>query len=179
MKTLETNRLILRLWQESDLEDLYEYAKEDGVGENAGWPKHKSIEESKQILNMFMNEKDVYAILYKENNNVIGSVGLHDRNRLDYPDKIQKEIGYVLSKSYWGQGLMSEAVNEVIKYCFNDLNLDILWCGHFDFNERSKRVVEKSGFKFYKNEKYEAKLLNKTFNSLLYILTKEDYYKNN
>lgn len=179
MKTLETKRLILRLWQDSDLEDLYEYASKEGVGENAGWPKHNSIEDSKEVLDMFISLKDVYAILYKENNKVIGSVGIHDRTKDEYSSKTQKEIGYVLSKSYWGQGLMSEAVKEVIKYCFNDLNIDILWCGHFDFNERSKRVVEKSGFKFYKTEIYEAKKLNKTFNSLRYILTKEDYYQNN
>ncbi len=47
---LTTNRLILRLWQETDSKDLYEYAKSELVGPNCGWPPHKSEEESKKII---------------------------------------------------------------------------------------------------------------------------------
>ena len=54
MKTLETERLILRNFKESDLDDLYEYAKVPGVGENAGWPHHEDIESTKKILNDFI-----------------------------------------------------------------------------------------------------------------------------
>ncbi|MCK9536550.1 MAG: GNAT family N-acetyltransferase [Bacilli bacterium] len=174
MKTLETKRMILRLWQEADLADLYEYAKEDNVGVNAGWPKHESIEQSKIILDRFISEKDVYAIVYKDNGKVIGSIGVHNRPNSDL-NKTQREIGYVLSKSYWNQGLMTEAVREVIRYVFRNMRIDILWCAHFDFNLRSKRVIEKCGFKYYKEEKREAKLIGKTYRTLLYILEKEDY----
>ena len=61
-----------------------------------------------------------------------------------------REIGYVLSKTYWNKGLMSEAVKEVINYLFNDLDLDFLTCGYYDFNIQSKRVQEKCGFKPYR-----------------------------
>ncbi len=79
MKTLITNRLILREWKETDSKDLYEYAKSELVGPNAGWPPHKNEEESKEIIKMFLNNSDTYAIVLKSENKVIGSIGLHDR----------------------------------------------------------------------------------------------------
>jgi ribosomal-protein-alanine N-acetyltransferase len=176
MKTLETKRLILRDWQESDLNDLYEYAKVDGVGEMAGWKAHENIEVSKRILKDFIDKGDVYAAVLKENGKVIGSLGIHDRTMdKNYKADVQREIGYVLSKDYWGKGIMPEAVREAIKYAFEEIKTDVLWCGHFTINPQSQRVVEKSGFKFYGNGKYEAKALNKTFDEKQYIMTKEDY----
>jgi len=176
MKTLETKRLILRNWEESDLNDLYEYASVAGVGEMAGWVHHENKEVSRKILNGFVEEGDVYAVVLKEQNKVIGSLGVHDRTKdPNYIVNVQREIGYVLSKSYWGMGLMAEAVREVIKYAFNELNIDVLWCAHFSINLQSKRVIEKSGFKFYGDGIYEAKALNKSFDDKIYIMTKEDY----
>jgi len=150
---IETERLILRSWQESDLHDLYEYAKVEGVGEKAGWNHHKSMEESEQILASFIQHKKTFALELKENCKVIGSLGLEGcREDTGLSDSLQgREIGYVLSKDYWGRGLMPEAVTAVIDYCFRKLAFDYLTCGHFDHNDRSRRVVEKSGFTFLKN----------------------------
>lgn len=177
MKTLDTQRLILRDWKKSDLDDFYEYAKVEGVGEMAGWPHHTNKEVSKTILDDFIKSGEVYAIVLKENNKIIGSIGIHTRKSNDaFNDKIQREIGYVLSKDYWGKGLIPEALNAVINYAFEDLGIEVLWCGHFDFNNRSRRVIEKCGFKFHSNGKYEANLLNKTFDEKIYLLTKDDYF---
>jgi ribosomal-protein-alanine N-acetyltransferase len=174
MKTLETERLILRDWQEPDLDDLYEYAKVEGVGEMAGWHHHESKETSKSILDAFIREGDVYAIVLKENNKAIGSLGIHNRVEPDYEAEIQREIGYVLSKDYWGNGYVPEAVKAAIKYAFEELNADVLWCGHFLENAQSQRVIEKCGFKFYKDHVLELKRLGKSVNAKKYIITKED-----
>lgn len=69
-----------------------------------------------------------------------------------------REIGYVLSKDYWGRGLMCEAVKAIMAYCFSQLNYDILTCGHFIHNHQSQRVIEKSGFRFLKEIQYEARM---------------------
>lgn len=176
MKTLETERLILRNWQEKDLDDLYEYAKIPGVGEMAGWPHHEDKEVTKSILKDFIEKDEVYALVLKENNKVIGSLGIHNRKKDEnYKGNIQREIGYVLSKDYWGKGLMPEAVKAAIKYAFEEVNVDVLWCGHFASNNQSRRVIEKCDFKFYSEGIYEAKLLNKSFEEKIYILTKKDY----
>jgi ribosomal-protein-alanine N-acetyltransferase len=176
MKTLETQRLILRDWKEADLDDMYEYACVDGVGEMAGWPHHENKEVSKKILESFINKGDVYAIVLKEENKVIGSLGVHNK-KIDsnYIAVNQRSLGYVLSKAYWGRGLMPEAVYDVINYAFEELNVDVLWCGHFVSNLQSKNVIEKSGFKFYCNGIYEASLLNKSYDEKKYIMTKNDY----
>ena len=172
---IETDRLILRAWQESDLNDFYEYASVEGVGEMAGWKHHESIEVSKKILQSFISGKSTFAIVYKENNKVIGSLGLHESwaNHEDlYKDKNAKEIGYVLSKSYWGMGLMPEAVKGVIEFCFDKCNLDILTICHFSFNSQSKRVIEKCGFKYVKKKTVYVEQLESSFEDVEYIMNK-------
>ncbi|MTI67007.1 MAG: GNAT family N-acetyltransferase [Firmicutes bacterium] len=181
MKTLNTDRLILRKWKETDSKDLYEYAKSELVGPNAGWPPHKNEEESKKIIKMFIENNDTYAIVLKSENKVIGGIGLHNRKPDDSLSNLkQREIGYVLNPKYWGRGITPEAVNCLIEYGFNELDLDLIWCGHYDFNHNSKRVNEKCGFKyrFKKNEKLKL-LDNKKVTTLYYCIYKSDYLKHN
>ena len=155
-----TERLTLRPWKLSDLEDLYEYASVDGVGQMAGWIPHKSMGESLEILNRFIAGKKTFALEYK--GKVIGSLGIEEYNEAEitepeYKDKLGREIGYVLSKDYWGHGLMPEAVNAVVMYLFQKLKLDFIVCGHFLDNYQSLRVQEKCGFRHLKLVKYETR----------------------
>ena len=159
---LRTNRLILRPFNEDDLEDLFEYASVEGVGERAGWKHHENIAESTQILEMFTKEKKTFAVVLKENNKVIGSIGIEKYGReeslSEFFDYKGREIGFVLSKNYWGQGLMPEALKRVIEYCFNEMDYDFLLCGHFDFNTQSARVQEKLGFIPYRRLLFETRM---------------------
>ena len=153
-KTIETDRLVLRPFRQSDLEDFFEYASVDGVGQMAGWLPHENREKSQEILNHFVNEDKTFALVFKENGKVIGSLGVEEYGREEdlsefFPYK-GRSIGYVLSKDYWGRGLMPEAVTAVIDYLFNECNLDFLLCGYYDFNRQSARVQEKVGFKPYR-----------------------------
>ncbi len=160
-KVLETQRLILREFKENDLTDFYEYASVDGVGEMAGWSHHENIETTKEILNSFIKDNKVFAIVYKENNKVIGSLGVEKyfmEDKLDeFKDLYGRSIGYVLSKDYWGKGLMKEAVKCVINYLFDECNLDFIICGYYLFNNQSKRVQEKCGFKPYRSLMMDTK----------------------
>lgn len=154
---LKTERLTLRSWQLDDLDDFYEGAKVDGVGQMCGWTPHKNKEESLMILNRFIEHKKTFAIVYQ--GHAIGSLGIEKYKEAELPefhDKKGRELGYWLNKDYWGQGLMPEAVKRVIQYCFEDLKLDFLACGHFVENDRSRRVQEKCGFKHYKFVKFET-----------------------
>jgi len=177
MDILFTNRLILREWEENDSIDLYEYAKSGLVGPNAGWPPHKNEEESKGIIRMFIENNESYAIVLKSENKVIGGIGLHNRKPDDSLSHLkQKEVGYVLNPKYWGKGIIPEAVNCLIKYGFNELNLDLIWCGHFDFNSNSKRVNEKCGFKYRFQKTEILKLLgDKEVITLYYNIFKSEY----
>lgn len=173
--TVETERLILRPWKDSDAADLYAYASVDGVGQMAGWEPHKSLEESKNILQMFQNGKNEFALELKENHKVIGFLGLEKYNpQLDekfYAENKGREIGYVISKEYWGQGLAAEATKRVIQYCFEEQEYDFLACEHFVSNLQSQRVIEKCGFRFLKE------IQGRIHHSKMYTLSKNEWEK--
>ena len=167
---LTTDRLTLRPWRESDLNDFYEYASVDGVGQMAGWIPHRNVEESKTILSHFIEGKHVFALEHQ--GKVIGSLGVEEYREENYPelDTLQgRELGYVLSKAYWGQGLMPEAVKAVIDWLFHEVRLDFIIVGHFDRNAQSKRVIEKCGFQYIKTTKFETRY-DTVENSKEYIL---------
>ena len=156
---LTTERLVLRPWRETDLEDLYVYAKVDGVGQRAGWLPHENRTESRAILQMFMSGKKTFAVEYA--GKVVGSLGIEAYREENYPELAQlqgREIGYALSKDYWGQGLMTEAVRAVIDWLFGQQGLDFLLIYHFENNARSRRVIEKTGFQFVKTVIYDTQL---------------------
>lgn len=150
---LETNRLVLRPFKRSDLDDFYAYAKVWGVGQMAGWLPHQSIKQSQEILEKFIEGEKTFAIVYKNNHKVIGSIGIENLRNID-EEKLKKlkgrELGFVLSKEYWGLGIMPEAVKKVIDYLFHDCNLVLLHAHILLNNNQSKRVQEKCGFKFLK-----------------------------
>lgn len=161
-KELETERLILRPFRQSDLADFYAYASVAGVGEMAGWKHHESLEESQKILNSFIEHDKTFAICLKETGKVIGSLGVEEygleQALTEFTDYKGREIGYVLSKDYWGRGLMPEAVSAVTDYLFRVLDLDFLTCGYYDFNSQSKRVQEKCGFRPYRKLVMDTRL---------------------
>lgn len=180
METIFTDRLILRPWSLDDSSDLYEYAQSELVGPNAGWKPHKSEEESKEIINMFITNNDSYAIVLKEENKVIGGIGLHNRKPdVSLEDLEQREIGYVLNPKYWGNAYVPEAVKALVKYGFEKMNLDLIWCGHYDFNNKSKRVNEKCGFKYKFTRKESLERLDNIEVNVLYYNILKDQYENN
>ena len=151
---LETDRLILRTWEITDLDDFFEYSSVEGVGEKAGWEHHKSKDKSLEILKMFMEEKKVFAIVLKENQKAIGSIGIEELGEeldKDLDNLPGRELGYVLNKDYWNKGIMTEAVSKVVDYCFNTLKLNFLMASYFNHNIASKKVLENLNFKFYKD----------------------------
>lgn len=171
-KTIETERLYLRPFEKKDLEDFYEYASVEGVGEMAGWKHHESKEETQGILDMFISGDKTFAICLKDSGKVIGSLGVE---RYSMEDKLSeffdlkgREIGYVLGKPYWGKGYMPEAVKAVISYLFGELDYDFLTCGYYDFNSQSKSVQMKCGFRPYRKLVFDTRLGKKEPGVLCY-----------
>ena len=144
---METERLILRPWRESDAEALFKYASDPDVGPRAGWPPHKSVEESLQIIQTVFNTPTMWAVELKETGEAIGCVGYLPASvsNLQIPDD-QCEVGYWIGKPYWGRGLCTEALRLVIDYCFNVKHFTILWGDFFPSNPASGRVMTKCGF---------------------------------
>lgn len=176
---LETERLILRSWQEEDAGDLYEYAKDPQVGPIAGWPPHTSVENSREIIKEVLSAEETYAVVLKEEQKAVGSIGLMtgSASNLDIPDE-EGEIGYWIGVPFWGQGLIPEAVGEMLQHGFEDLHLEKIWCGYFEGNTKSKRVQEKCGFVYHHtNENIHWELMDDIRTEHVTCMTKEQWVK--
>lgn len=176
---IETERLILRPWTESDAESLYEYAKEPAVGPIAGWPPHQSVDESLKIIQTVLTGAQCYAICEKDNDKAIGAIELKLKGHTDMTDKEDEcELGYWLGKPFWGRGYMPEAVRELLRHGFENLGMSTIWCGYYDGNEKSKRVQEKVGFTYHHTcDEVSVPLMNEVRVGHTSIMTKEQWEK--
>ena len=147
---LQTERLILRKWTETDADSLYEYAKDLAVGPIAGWPPHQSKEESLDVIRNVLNGAECYAICEKGSDKPIGAVELMLHGHSSNTEREDEcELGYWLGKPFWGRGYMPEAAWKLLRHAFEDLGMRAVWCGYYDGNEKSKRVQEKLGFQYH------------------------------
>ena len=146
---LETERLLLRPWDITDAKDLYEYAKNPKIGPMAGWEQHSSVEQSREIIDKVLSAPNTFAVCLKTDGRAIGCATLMvgEKSNIGLPED-EGEIGFWLGEPFWGQGIIPEAVKRLIKYGFNELHLQKIWCGYFDGNIKSKRVQEKCGFSY-------------------------------
>lgn len=174
--TLETTRLILRPWREEDAQDLYQYAKDPDVGPPAGWPVHTSVENSREIIRTVLSAPETYAVCLKENGEAIGSVGLHRNDIAESDDEY--ELGYWIGKPFWGRGLIPEASRALLRYAFETLGMQRIWCGHYDGNDKSRRVQEKLGFAYHHTtEGLEISLLGEVRTGHVMLMTREAWEK--
>lgn len=150
----ECDRIYLRPWLESDVYDLYEYAKDPLVGPSAGWPPHTSIENSLEIIKNVLAIPECYAIVLKETNRVIGSIGIMigPKSNIQIPND-EGEIGFWIGSPFWGNGYIPEAVQILLQHCFVRLGLKKVWCDYYEGNTKSKRTQEKCGFQYVRTEK--------------------------
>lgn len=174
--TLETERLILRMWSKKDAPELYEYAKNPNVGPHAGWKPHASVHESRMIISQMFLTNMCWAIVDKESGKVIGSIGLEeDKFR---PDIKSKELGYSLAEDHWKKGIMTEAAKRVIRHAFDDLRLDLLMIKTGDANIRSQRVIEKCGFTYEGTLRKAYLLFDRSIREVrCYSMLREEYDK--
>lgn len=175
-KVFETERLVLRPWEDSDAESLYEYAKDPDVGPAAGWPVHKSVEDSLQIIHDVLSAPMTYAVCLKKDGKAIGSIGLFQTKQKEVKEGAQElEVGYWIGVPFWGQGLIPEAVRELEKYAFEELSQTGLWCSYSEGNEKSRKCMEKCGFRYDHTEETEAYATEEAETVCYEHLTKEEW----
>ena len=138
---------------------------------------HTSIEDSAGVIKGVLSAPETYAFVLKETNEPVGSIGLMigEKSNFDIEDD-EGEIGYWIGVPYWGMGLIPEAVRELLRRGFEDLNLKTIWCGYFDGNDKSRRVQEKCGFTYHHTENDKVWLLmNDTRTEHISRITKEEW----
>lgn len=174
-----TKRLILRPWQESDAQSLFEYAKDPAVGPAAGWPVHTDVENSRTIIRNVLSAEETYAVCRKEDNRAIGSIGLMEpRQTVQKVTGKELEIGYWIGVPFWGNGYIPEAVRELQRHAFEDLGCTAMWCGYYDGNEKSRRCMEKCGFSYHHTEEHLCALLQEVRTEHHYYLTRKQWEEN-
>lgn len=153
-ETIETARLRLRPWRESDAEALFHHASNPNVGNAAGWPPHESVEMSREVITNYFSAPDIYALELKATGEVAGCCGLVPAVDVHVAEigTREAEIGYWIGEEFWGQGLVPEAVSALVKHYFGADLLDALWINCFALNRQSQRVAEKCGFTFHHSQ---------------------------
>ena len=174
---LETERLILRRWKDSDAENLYQYAKGPDVGPIAGWPPHQNTGESRDVIKNVLSGKEAYAICLKSDNKAIGAIELKLKDRTDMTERDDEcELGYWLGKPFWGKGIMPEAVRDMLRHAFEDIGMTRVWGGYYEGNTKSKRVQEKCGFRYqWKSEDVDVPLMHEKRTGHVSSITKDQW----
>ena len=169
---LETERTILRPFADADAADVFAYAKRPEVGPIAGWKPHESIEESREIIRTVFAAPNVFAVTDRETGRVIGSAGFEGRPRGKGPSD---ELGYALHPGYWGRGLIPEAARELLRWGFEELGLRTIWCGHYEGNLKSRRVIEKCGFVYRFSQETDVPLMGERRVTPFFALPPEEW----
>ncbi|NYB75359.1 MULTISPECIES: GNAT family N-acetyltransferase [Sedimentibacter] len=180
-KTIETERLILRKFELTDIEDMYNnFANDDDVTRYITWPAHKSIEETKKVVQGYVNdsERDNYyhwCIVLKETNEVIGSIGAPRM----FDDLKLFEVGYVIGKRFWNKGIMTEAMKPLLKFFFEEVGVNRIEARHDTKNPGSGKVMVKSGMQIEGILRQAGKNNTGICDSAIYSILKEDYERMN
>ena len=173
---LETKRLILRPFCDDDAEDLYKYASDPDVGPSAGWLPHESVEATRKAIKGVLSMPKTFAVCLKEDGKPIGSVAFHRMDVADADDEY--DLGFWLGKPFWGQGIIPEASEEMLRYAFRELGINRVFCIYSEGNDQSRRVQEKLGFVYHRTvEAYRVAQLNETRVAHVMLLTREAWEK--
>ena len=145
---METGRIKLRPWRDSDAPALYRWASDPDVGPRAGWAPHKSVEESLEVIRtVFCDATNTWAIELKETGEAIGAIGYGPSCDCNLPARDGEPlIGYWIAKPYWNRGVCTEALRLMIEHIRCSTDIKSLISGHFVDNPASGRVMEKCGF---------------------------------
>lgn len=149
-KKIETERLILRKFKKSDYVDFFNnVGSDEEVTKYVVWNKHKGQDVTKRAIEKWVdNYKNDYtykwAVVFKENNQVIGSI---DCVNVDVKNETC-EMGYVYSSKYWNKGYATETLKAVIDYLMNNEGFHTIYAEHLSLNPASGKVMLKSGMLF-------------------------------
>ncbi|MEW5905625.1 MAG: GNAT family N-acetyltransferase [Elusimicrobiota bacterium] len=146
---METARLLLRRFRPEDAPDVFDYASDPEVARTVTWDPHRSIDASRGFidytLRSYAERRTIeLAVVLKETGRVIGSCGFVKWS----PGNGRAEIGYALSRKYWGRGLMTEAVAALMDYAFGSMKVHRLEANCIHDNAGSEKVMIKNGMKY-------------------------------
>ncbi len=173
MIRLTTDRLILRKVRLEDANDLFEYYSDERVQIPAGSKILNSLEEVTSQVNKLLLRNSVLVIELKETGKVIGAIGAYN---LTFNNILERHIGFELNYNYWNNGYITEAASVLIKYLFEEQDMDRVAMSHYPFNKASERVAQKLGFVKEGVLRKEDKLsTDEIVDRVVYSIIKDEY----
>ena len=172
---IDAGKVYIRKIKIIDAKDIFEYAQDEDTGPRAGWAPHENIETTEKIIKEWLKLKSYefnYAIVYKENNKVIGTIGVVNINEKEKDEKniylkslvnkgkVVYEIGTTISKAYWGKGVATNTLKAIIDNIFTTTNADFIATCHYSENIGSKIVQDKVNMKILGSYKKDKKWYN-------------------
>ena len=145
--SINSDRLLLRLFTDADAEALFALASDPNVGPRAGWKPHQSVEESRQIIRTVFHNPTTWAIVLRQTGELVGAIGYGPSCECQLPAlPCEPTVGYWVGKPFWNQGICTEALRMMIDHIRATTTITSLISGHFVDNPASGKVMEKCGF---------------------------------
>ena len=179
---LQTDRLLLRRWTEADARELFCLACDDNIARWAGWLPHTDENYSKAIIRTMLSMDGEFAITLDgaSGPEIIGSIGIRfgkSPSRGILRDD-EAEVGYWIGKSFWNRGYATEALTEIVRYGFEEVGASAIWCGYFDGNTASEKVINKCGLLYHhRNENLFNAMRSEHYNENMAKISLEQYRK--
>lgn len=175
LKEIIGRNFILRELRLEDSNDFFEIANDFETTKYISWGPFSHITDCMIYLSDQIKTSAIYpyAIIDKKTKKMIGKINYHTI----YENTNTGELGFILNKSYWNKGIMTACLKEMIKFGFEDLNLNKIIVGHVDLNESSKSVIKKCGFQYeFKRDQAFITKDDKSLRDIIYYsLYKIDY----
>ena len=153
---IETERLVLRAWEDADAAALFALASDPEIGPRAGWPAHTSEAASLETIRNVLRGPESYAVVLRVADGeapagtLVGAIALKDGRFVTAPTEY--EIGYWIGRPYWGRGYAPEAMAALIEHARRDLGATAIWAGYYVGNAQSRRVMEKCGLTYVRTD---------------------------
>ena len=176
-RTIETERLLLRRFTVDDAQEFFQNVTSDlEVNRFLTWQLHETVEDTKTLLSEWTKryespERYCWAIVLKETGQIVGTIAAPTvKNRIE-----TVEVTYCIGSKWWGQGIVPEALKNVMKYFFEEIQANRIEAGFDANNPKSGRVMEKVGMKKEGFMRQAGRNNQGLFDLIMYAILKEDW----
>jgi len=137
--------IVLRRWALSDLDNMVKYANNFNIAKylTNQFPHPYTYEDGKNYIEMVMMDDPLKVFAIEVDGEAVGSIGIFPQSDIHSKNA---EISYWLAEDFWGRGIMTEAVRQIVKYGFDTFDVNRIFARPFGINKGSQRVLEKAGF---------------------------------
>lgn len=147
---------ILRPWKASDINSLIKYANNWNIAKNLTnqFPHPYTIQDGKAFIEYATKDDPIHIFAIEVNQEAVGGIGIHPQSDIFIKNA---ELGYWLGEPFWGHGIVSKAIKQIIQFGFSTFDIERIFARPYGTNFASQKILEKNNF-----------LLEGRYNNILY-----------